>query len=219
VVLEPEEAPGPAEPGLHLVEREERPVPPAQGRRVALGVGPRERLAAVYLNSRFRDPRVAECVEAALERGGFRMHAVGEGYADRPGWLPIDVGLPEVVAAADVLVSGAGLGSIAQAHLFGTPFVAIATDQPEQRANLALLPRDAASVFRPDDGLDPAELAAAVERARARSRGAESRPDPRRAVARLHEKWRNALQGLVERSPRWPGDVQGLDREEPSWAA
>ena len=42
-------------------------------------VGPRDRLAAVYLNPHFSDPTLAAAVERALATRGYAMHAVGEG--------------------------------------------------------------------------------------------------------------------------------------------
>ncbi len=109
--------------------------------RAAMGLGPRDRLAAVYLNPHFHDPAVAAALEGALARRGFRVHAVGEGYAERPGWRAADPDLASVVRAADVLVSGAGMGALAQARVFGTPLVALLGDQPEQLRNAGALAR------------------------------------------------------------------------------
>lgn len=107
--------------------------------RARLGVAPGERLAAVYLNPHFRDPSIAEAIERGLRSQGFRLHAVGEGYVGRPGWLAQDAQLGEAVAAADLFVSGAGMGALAQARTFGTPMLVLLGDQPEQARNVEAL--------------------------------------------------------------------------------
>ena len=54
--------------------------------RSALGLAPHERLATVYLNPHFTDPRIAAAVDDTLAALNLRAHRVGEGYAGRPGW-------------------------------------------------------------------------------------------------------------------------------------
>jgi hypothetical protein len=131
--------------------------------RASLGLGPRDRLAAVYLNPHFDDPAVAAALEHALALRGFRTVAVGEGYAGRPGWAAQDADLASVVRAADVFVSGAGMGALAQARVFGTPLVALLGDQPEQRSNAAALSRARAPFAAVELGAP--DLAAALGRA------------------------------------------------------
>jgi hypothetical protein len=119
-----------------LVARPERS--PAQVR-AELGVPPGVRLAAVYLNPHFRQPAIAAALEEGLRRGGYRLHAVGEGYAGRPGWLATDARLGDVVHAAEVFVSGAGMGALELARSAGTPLLVLLGDQPEQARNVAEL--------------------------------------------------------------------------------
>lgn len=107
--------------------------------RADLGLDENRRLAAVYLNPHFTDPSVAVALEETLLRQGAHMHAVGEGYAGRPGWRARDASFVDVVAAADLLVSAPGMGALTQARILGTPFLAIVTDQPEQAQNLGFL--------------------------------------------------------------------------------
>ena len=121
-----------------LVARPERS--PAQVR-AELGVPPGVRLAAVYLNPHFRHPAIASALEEGLRRGGYRVHAVGEGYAGRPGWVPTDARFGDVVHAADVFVSGAGMGALELARSAGTPLLVLLGDQPEQARNVAELHR------------------------------------------------------------------------------
>jgi hypothetical protein len=105
--------------------------------RAAYGIAPGARLAVVYLNPYFHDPALADAIDRELAAAGYAVHAVGEGYAQRPGWRARDAGLAELAAAADVFVSAAGSGAIALARGAGVPMIALATDQPEQRKNLA----------------------------------------------------------------------------------
>ncbi|HZO17143.1 MAG TPA: hypothetical protein VFB62_27890 [Polyangiaceae bacterium] len=100
---------------------------------------PERPLAAVYLNPHFRDPTVAAWIEAALAERGLAMHAVGEGFAARPGWRAYDPHFVDAVAVAEVLVSAPGMGAVALSRYCGTPLWALVTDQPEQRDNLRFL--------------------------------------------------------------------------------
>jgi hypothetical protein len=177
------------------------PILPAPARtpaevRAALGVAPRERLAAVYLNPHFEDPRVAVALERALARRGYRVHAVGEGYAARPGWRAEDADLASVVRAADVFVSGAGMGALAQARVFGTPLVALLGDQPEQRKNAEALAAARTPFAAVDVGSRDLEGAidAALEKV--------SRAPALRLVssaADVHAAWADAFERLVEK--------------------
>jgi hypothetical protein len=171
--------------------------PPAQDPgpvRRALGVRPRELLAAVYLNPHFTDPAVAEAIEGALAAHGMRLYGVAEGYAGRPGWRPYDSSLADKIAAADLFLSAPGLAALAQARAAGTPLLALTTDQPEQLANLTIfrtLRHPCAEV--PCAGADlPGRLALALERL------AQRRAPPRPLDARLT--WTTVLRRLLEDS-------------------
>ncbi|HEY4177844.1 MAG TPA: hypothetical protein VGM90_13450 [Kofleriaceae bacterium] len=109
---------------------------PASVVRAELGVTSNDTLAVVYLNPYFRDPAIAQAIDDAT-RAGYMVYAVGEGFLGRPGWRGADPALADVVAAADVFISAAGMGAVSLAKAAGVPLIAIATDQPEQRANLA----------------------------------------------------------------------------------
>jgi hypothetical protein len=174
---------------------------PAEVKR-ALGVPTGGRLATVYLNPYFTDPALADALERGLAAAGYTVHAVGEGFASRPGWRARDPELVEAVAAADLFVSAAGMASLGQARTFGVPFLALATAQPEQRANLAPM----------RDGGDPrcrvvdtgAELAPRLTAAiAALGREGETGPrlDPRHAVLRVQARWIEAVSGLVRNAP------------------
>ena len=113
---------------------------PARSRaqvREALGVPEGRPLAAVYLNPHFREPSIAEAVERALGQRGFHLHGVGEGYVGRPGWVGTDGAFGDVVHAADLFVSGAGMGALELARTSGTPLLVLLGDQPEQERNVA----------------------------------------------------------------------------------
>jgi hypothetical protein len=102
-----------------------------------LGVPDGAPLAAIYLNPHVREPSIAAALEGALRQGGFHLHAVGEGYATRPGWCATDAAFGDVVHAADLFVSGAGMGALELARTSGTPLLVLLGDQPEQERNVA----------------------------------------------------------------------------------
>ncbi len=175
--------------------------------RAALGVGPRARLAAVYLNPHFTDPAIAAAVEGALAAEGFHVHAVGEGFAGRPGWRPHDPSFVDVTAAADLLISAPGMGAIGQACLLGVPFLALVTDQPEQRANLRFLAAGgsgaSAAVTLDGEGSLPARLREAAAGLVAAAPPALERPSPVATVAAVHDRWARVLTDLALAAPRF----------------
>lgn len=167
--------------------------------RASLGVAPGRRLAVVYLNPYFHDPALAGDVEAALAAGGHHVHAIGEGFAGRPGWRAHDPALVEAIAAADVFVSAAGMATLHQARSFGVPFVALATAQPEQRRNLEPMRAGAARarVVDLDGGGLARRLAEAVDALAVDPEARAPRPDARLAVQRLHTRWVEAFTHLI----------------------
>lgn len=187
------------------------PLPPLPTRtraevRAALGVDPRRTLAVVYLNPHFRDPALAEALEAELHARRHVVRAVGEGYATRPGWVARDPALVDAVAAADVLVSAPGLGALSQARLFGTPLLTVVTDQPEQRENLRALederrghPWASVSLASDPRTLRPRLAAALADLA---GQPARPRPCPTARAEQLRARWAEALLGLVAAARR-----------------
>jgi len=164
--------------------------------RAELGIPDGTPLAAVYLNPHFRHPSIAEAVEEGLRRHGFRTYAVGEGYRARPGWVGTDGRFGDVVHAADLFVSGAGMGALELARSSGTSLLVLLGDQPEQARNVAELVRRA-----PDFALrsvlvgDPDLAGAIASAAQALSRGRTgSQPT---AGARGDDPWIQAFQELV----------------------
>ena len=143
-----------------LVARPERT--PADVR-TELGVPAGARLAAVYLNPHFRHPAIAAALEEGLRRGGYHLHAVGEGYARRPGWTATDARFGDVVHAADVFVSGAGMGALELARGAGTPLLVLLGDQPEQARNVAELHRLAPDVALRSVLVGDPDLGSAIE--------------------------------------------------------
>ncbi len=173
--------------------------------RAALGIAPGARLAAVYLNPHFEDPEVATAVERALAAEGFHVHAVGEGFAGRPGWRPYDPSFVDVTAAADLLVSAPGMGAVGQARLLGTPFLALVTDQPEQRANLRFLGGGApasATVEIDAPGSLADRLRGAAAALAAASPPALARPPAVATVTAVHRRWARVLLDLAHAAPR-----------------
>lgn len=134
--------------------------------RAELGVPDGVPLAAVYLNPHFKDPAIAAALEEGLRRRGFRAYAVGEGYRARSGWVGTDGRFGDVVHAAELFVSGAGMGALELARSSGTPLLVLLGDQPEQARNVAELLRRAPdfalrSVLVGDPDLPSAVAAAA----------------------------------------------------------
>lgn len=148
------------------------------------------RLAAVYLNPHFSDPRVAARVERALASAGYVMHAVGEGYRNRPGWRRADPDLTSVIGAADLLLSAPGMGSLSQSLTFGIPHLLLVTDQPEQRRNLRYLEGHPHEVVGVDES--EAALTAAVRRL-GKAGGPPEAPGP----AAVRTAWRQIFLTLL----------------------
>ena len=161
--------------------------------RAELGVPAGKRLAVVYLNPYFKDAALADALDAALRE--FHVHAVGEGYAERAGWRGLDAALGDAVAAADVFVSAAGAGALSLARATGVPMIALATDQPEQRKNLASIvdPGCAWRTVVDLAGDVPAQLASAL----AELPTTASTGDAELAVRRARALWLKTLTSLV----------------------
>lgn len=115
------------------------PTRSVESTRRTLRMGAGEKLAVVYLNPHFKDAAIASALEQAALEAGCRLHAVGEGFANRPGWIARDVRLVDAINAANVFISAPGAAGLGQALALDVPFIAIVTDQPEQRGNLSWL--------------------------------------------------------------------------------
>jgi hypothetical protein len=175
--------------------------------RTTLGVPEGKKLAVVYLNPHFRDPTLAESIEGALASQGYFVHAVCEGYASsaRPGWRAHDSRLVEAIAAADVVLSAPGMGVLGQVRTFRVPFVALVTDQPEQRANLAFLQADHGlpQAVVPLEGNSPSQLRAQLDEAltSTSNHAPVLRLPPQVAAAFVQEKWAGAFEQLLQMCP------------------
>jgi len=93
--------------------------------------------AAVYLNPHFRDPGLADALQAGLAAADATAHCVGEGYDGRPGWTGRDEHWVDHAAHSDVIISAPGMGALSIALVYGKPIILVLTDQPEQAANAA----------------------------------------------------------------------------------
>lgn len=168
--------------------------------RASLGVAADQKLAVVYLNPNFNVPEIAAAVEHAFADKRWKLHAVGEGYAGRPGWIAQDTRLGEAIMAADVLVSAPGMGALAQARLFHTPLLAVVTDQPEQRRNLKFL-EDAdhptQNVALAELSTLPARMASGLASLEARTADGGPRPSALEAVQARQKLWADAFAELV----------------------
>lgn len=164
-----------------------------------LGVRPGQRLAVVYLNPRFADPALATAIERALAAHRIVGHLVGEGFRSAAvGWDPR---LTDVVAAADVLVAGAGMGALGHVAAFGVPFVALGSQQPEQQRNLAFLPRLGAAHAVVDVN-DRAGLSRGLQRALASATSLGRRPGhPQFGPEPARAAWSSTFHHLLDSSP------------------
>jgi hypothetical protein len=173
--------------------------PPGRSRaavRDALGLTARDRLAAVYLNPHFRDPAVAAALEAALANAGFRVYGVSEPWAGRPGWRAYDPDLGDVIAAADVFVSGAGAGALEHARRTGVPLIALLGAQPEQALNLKQALASGIAVR----AVDARTLAGLPEAVASLTPSAAPRPSADVEHARIRRLWSEALLSLAART-------------------
>jgi hypothetical protein len=180
--------------------------------RAALGVAPGQKLAAVYLNPHFRDARLAAALRGALAERGFVAHGVGEGLSEQQGFMPYDGSFADIAGAAEVLISAPGMATSAQARAFGLPFVALATDQPEQRKNLLALA--GTKGVAPVDLLDPvirtdlrAALGTAIDRAVAEAAGGAGAAGAEKAAEAPEAAGAAGAAGVFEydTSPACPG--------------
>ncbi len=166
--------------------------------RQTLGVSEGVPLAAVYLNPHFREPAIAAALEDALHTRGFQVHAVGEGYAGRPGWKAADAGFADVVHAAELFVSGAGMGALELARISGTPLLVLLGEQPEQERNVADASHRCQGLklraVTVGQGLE-AELGQAAQTLVASGRCAR---EPAAAARATETLWREALLELAE---------------------
>ncbi|WP_438011862.1 hypothetical protein WME89_26405 [Sorangium sp. So ce321] len=179
--------------------------------RAELGVGADRRLAAVYLNPHFADPALATALATALAAEGYVVHGVAEGLARHPCFRPYDARFADVAAAADLLVSAPGMGAVGMARLFGVPFLALLTDQPEQRENVRFLssspgtPAASGAAFATVELAAPGALACRLREAAAElaARGprALDRPSPAAVVSAIHGVWTDVLAGLAPSVP------------------
>jgi hypothetical protein len=173
--------------------------PPRRSRaavRETLGLRERDPLAAIYLNPHFRDLRLAAELEAELAGAGIRFVGVSEPWAGRPGWRAFDPDFGDVIAAADVFISGAGAAALEHARRTGVPLIALLGDQPEQALNLKQAQAAGIAVRAVDAATlaDLPEAVASVRRSPAVPRGAA--PDHAR-VCRL---WSETLLSLAART-------------------
>ncbi len=163
--------------------------------RRALGLSGRDRLAAIYLNPHFRDPRLAARLEAALAAEGIRFHGVSEPWAARPGWRAFDADFGTIVAASDLLVSGAGAAALEQARRTGVPLLALVGDQPEQTLNLSQARAAGIQARAVGVATDaPAALGEAIRALTSDAGANRAVPDDH---ARIHRLWRDAFLSLA----------------------
>lgn len=168
--------------------------------RERLGITERQKLAAVYLNPHFSDPRTADAIEGALDACGYRMHAVSEGFATRARFRAYDGDFADVVAASDVLVSAPGMAAVGHARMLGLPFVALLTDQPEQRANVSfLLANDApfASVDLIRESCVQKALSLALDRVERGSSPSSERASRLERIEKAQARWVASLETIA----------------------
>jgi hypothetical protein len=172
------------------------PQRPRAAVRAALGLTERDRLAAIYLNPHFRDPRIAAELEAVLAGAGIRFVGVSEPWAGRPGWRACDPDFGDVIAAADVFISGAGAAALEHARRTGVPLIALLGDQPEQALNLKQAQAAGIAVRAVDAGTlaDLPDAVASLPRGPAHPRGAAA------DHARVWRLWRETLLSIAART-------------------
>ena len=113
------------------------PTPVAVAARLDAAMPRAEACAAVYLNPHFRDPALADALEAGLACAGLRATLVGEGYAGRARWQAHDADWVRHAVASSVIISAPGMASLSVALVYRRPIVLVLTEQPEQQINAA----------------------------------------------------------------------------------
>ncbi len=154
-------------------------------------------LAAVYLNPHFDDRRLAAAIVDALADRGFVVHAVAEGLAPRAPWRAYDPRLTDVIAAADVLVAGPGMGALAHVAAYGVPMLALASRQPEQQRNLATLRSLPVASAVVDLGA-PRSAVRLREALSALADAPRGSAHPALSPARVHRAWRLTFEALAD---------------------
>jgi len=180
--------PPPLAPLRRTREEVRRQLGPAQG----------QRLAAVYLNPHFRAEEIPRAVERALAARGLALYGISEPFANRPGWRAADASFNEVLHAADVFISGAGMGALEQARTLGVPLVVLMGDQPEQARNLASRQRAAEHLTAvvPVGALDGLETALDSVMQDSGVRSLQARRAAHE-IDRVHELWRDTFLSLI----------------------
>jgi hypothetical protein len=155
--------------------------------------------AAVYLNPHFRDTRLADGLERGLVAVGLDSLRVGEGYADRAGWLARDPQWVEAAASSELIISAPGMAALSIAQVYGRPILLLVTDQPEQLGNAQraaeLGLRHEVLCWQGDADVFAAQLEDAARRLLAGGEGAAT-DGPARARARL-DAWVDCLLELA----------------------
>lgn len=100
---------------------------------------PSQKQAVIYLNPHFRCTKKAQALYQALLAHNYHVYAIGEGVQQLAEWKKYDTHLTQHLAQADLFISGTGMAAAHLAYLFQLPFIAINTDQPEQKSNLERL--------------------------------------------------------------------------------
>lgn len=156
--------------------------------------------AAVYLNPHFRDPALAAGVEEGLAQAGLASLRVGEGYAERPGWLARDPRWIDAAAHSALIISAPGMAALSVAQVYRRPILLLVSDQPEQLSNARraaeLGLRHEVLVWRGDGPQFAGQLAAASRRLLAAGAGEPDAAALRHARRRL-EAWVDCLLALA----------------------
>lgn len=91
--------------------------------------------ASVYLNPHFKETSLADALEQGLSDLDLDRHCVGEGYANRPGWIAQDTQFVQRAINSELIISAPGMASLSIAMVYDKPIILIRTDQPEQITN------------------------------------------------------------------------------------
>ncbi|NMO17361.1 hypothetical protein HPC49_24085 [Pyxidicoccus fallax] len=164
--------------------------------REALGVGSRP-LAAVYLNPHYSAPEIAETLERALAARGVALYGVSEAFGGRQGWRARDARLAEVVHAADLFISGAGMAALEQSRAFGVPLLSLLGTQPEQLSNVAEVSQGGDRPPCVPVRVDAPGFVRELERGLDELRASPKRSDHKDELPRIQESWVRAFESLI----------------------
>ena len=132
------------------------------------------------------------------------MYGVSEAFGARQGWRVRDARLAEVVNAADLFISGAGMAALEQSRTFGVPLLSLLGTQPEQLSNVAEVSQGEGRPPCVPVRVDAPGFARELERALDELQGQSRKADRKDELPRIQESWARAFEDLIHAARQEP---------------